>query len=142
MQKGGKNDNYNYKCDFINWWTDCHSDGVECSSRTRLPYGSEEYCISIITDRRCVEQDKRMSEFYEGEYIIYRNGEKYELGRITSLREDGAFVCYHEGETAAKTPYDHMHKLVNAYTVKVTSLGGSRFQKGGNNDPVVQRLQI
>jgi len=68
-----------------------------------------------------------MSEFYEGEYIIYRNGEKYELGRITSLREDGAFVCYHEGETAAKTPYDHMHKLINAYTIKSTSIGGNRF---------------
>lgn len=75
-----------------------------------------------------------MNEFCEGEYIIYRNGEKYELGKIASLREDGAFVCYHEGETAAKTPYSHMHKLVNAYTVKVTSLGGSRFQKGGKND--------
>lgn len=71
-----------------------------------------------------------MSEFYEGEYIIYRNGEKYELGRITSLREDGAFVCYNEGETAAKTPYSHMHKLVNAYAVKATSLGGDRFAKG------------
>lgn len=68
-----------------------------------------------------------MSEFHEGEYIIYRNGEKYELGRITSLREDGAFVCYHEGGTAAKTPYDHMHKLINAYTIKSTSIGGNRF---------------
>lgn len=77
-----------------------------------------------------------MSEFYEGEYIIYRNGEKYELGRITSLREDGAFVCYHEGETAAKTPYDHMHKLINAYTIKSTSLGGNRFNdvEEGEND--------
>lgn len=78
-----------------------------------------------------------MSGFYEGEYIIYRNGEKYELGRIASLREDGAFVCYHEGETAAKTPYDNMHKLINAYTVKATSLGGSRFQKGGKVIPDV-----
>ena len=68
-----------------------------------------------------------MNDFYEGEYIIYRNGEKYELGRIASLRDDGAFVCYHEGETAAKTPYDHMHKLMNAYTIKGTSLGGGRF---------------
>ena len=68
-----------------------------------------------------------VNDFYEGEYIIYRNGEKYELGRIASLRDDGAFVCYHEGETAAKTPYDHMHKLMNAYTIKGTSLGGDRF---------------
>ena len=70
-----------------------------------------------------------MDNFTEGEYIVYVNGDKFELGRITSLREDGAFVCYHEGETAAKTPYDHMHKLINAYTIKDTSLGGGRFRE-------------
>lgn len=69
-----------------------------------------------------------MSEFKVGEYIIYQNGDRYELGRITSLTESGAFVCYHEGETAAKTPYDTMHKLINAYTIKRSSLGGSRFE--------------
>ena len=34
-------------------------------------------------------------DFEEGEYIVYVNGEKYELGRIKTLREDGAFVAYH-----------------------------------------------
>lgn len=70
-----------------------------------------------------------MDKWDVGEYIIYRNNEKYELGRIASLREDGAFVCYHDGETAAKTPYDHMHKLINAYTIKDTSIGGGRFKE-------------
>lgn len=74
-----------------------------------------------------------MAEFHVGEYIIYRNGEKYELGRITSLRDDGAFVCYHESETAAKTPYDHMHKLINAYTILKTTLGGGRFEEEKTN---------
>lgn len=64
--------------------------------------------------------------FETGEYIIYQNGEKYELGRIASLREDGAFVCYHEGETAAKTPWHTMHKLVNSYVITETTLGGER----------------
>ena len=62
--------------------------------------------------------------FEEGELIIYRNGESYEIGKIKRITHDGAFVWYHDGCTAAKTPYDCMHKLVNAYTVKVTSLGG------------------
>lgn len=31
-------------------------------------------------------------EFNIVEYIIYANGEKYELGRIKSLQDDGAFV--------------------------------------------------
>lgn len=69
-----------------------------------------------------------MEEYSIGEYIIYRNGEKYELGRIKSLCEDGAFVAYHDGETGAKTPYSHMHKLINRYCIKDTSLGGDYFK--------------
>ena len=65
-----------------------------------------------------------MADFKEGEYIIYRNGERYELGRIKRITEDGAFVWYSDGETAAKTPFDCMHKIVNSYTIKQTLLGG------------------
>ena len=64
-----------------------------------------------------------------GEYIIYVNGDRYELGRIKRLTEDGAFICYHEGETAAKTPYDLIHKLVNGFTIKDTTLGGEVFKE-------------
>ena len=70
-----------------------------------------------------------MSEWEIGEYIIYQNGEKYELGRIKSLCDDGAFVAYHEGETGAKTPYRCMHKLINRYAIKKTTLGGVFFKK-------------
>ena len=65
-----------------------------------------------------------MADFKEGEYIIYRNGEQYEIGRIKRITDDGAFVWYSEGETAAKTPFDCMHKLVNGFTIKNTTLGG------------------
>lgn len=68
--------------------------------------------------------------YKEGEYIIYVNGDRYELGRIKRLCDDGAFVCYHEGETAAKTPYDCMHKLVNDFTIKITTIGGKVFING------------
>lgn len=68
-------------------------------------------------------------DFEEGEYIVYVNGEKYELGRIKTLREDGAFVAYHEGETGAKTPYHTMHKLINNYVIESTSLGGEYFKE-------------
>lgn len=63
--------------------------------------------------------------FEVGEYIVYVNGDRYEIGRIKSLRDDGAFVYYHEGDTAAKTPYDCMHKLTNGYCIKETTLGGA-----------------
>lgn len=68
--------------------------------------------------------------FKEGEYIIYVNGDRYELGRIKRLCDDGAFVCYHEGETAAKTPYVCMRKLVNEFTIKDTTIGGKVFING------------
>ena len=65
-------------------------------------------------------------EFREGELIIYRNGETYAIGKIKRIVSDGAFVWYHEGDTAAKTPFNCMHKLLNAYTIKKTKLGGRR----------------
>ena len=69
-----------------------------------------------------------MAKFKVGEYITYVNGDKYELGRIKSITKDGAFVAYHEGEIGAKTPFDTMHKLVNAYSIKETTLGGEFFK--------------
>ena len=65
-----------------------------------------------------------MNEFKIGEYIIYVNGDRYEIGKIKRITEAGAFVWYHEGETAAKTPFDCMHKLANAYCIDRTQLGG------------------
>lgn len=70
-----------------------------------------------------------MNNYSVGEYIIYQNGDKYELGRIKSLQDDGAFVAYHEGEIGAKTPYSHMHKLINRYCIIDTSLGGDFFKE-------------
>lgn len=63
--------------------------------------------------------------FNEGEYIIYVNGDRYEIGKIKRIVNDGAFVWYSSGETAAKTPFDCMHKLVNGYLIGETNLGGS-----------------
>ena len=64
------------------------------------------------------------NDFQVGEYIIYQNGDSYEIGKIKRLTEDGVFVYYSSGDTASKTPYYCMHKLINAYVVKETSLGG------------------
>ena len=82
-----------------------------------------------------------MNEFEIGEYIIYVNGTKYELGRITSLRDDGAFVCYHEGETAAKTPYDLIHKIINGFTIKDTTIGGSTFKEEDFEDIMAEGIK-
>ena len=65
-----------------------------------------------------------MNDFQEGQYIIYRNGDRYEIGKIKRIVSDGAFVWYSSGDTAAKTPFDCMHKLVNEYVIGETNLGG------------------
>lgn len=65
------------------------------------------------------------AEYYEGELILYQNGTRFEIGKIKHIVDDGAFVYYHEGETTAKTPFDCMRKIANAYVIKETSLGGS-----------------
>ena len=64
-----------------------------------------------------------MKDFKEGEYIIYQNGDRYEIGKIKRIVDDGAFVWYHSGETAAKTPFERMHKIANEYVIGETSLG-------------------
>ena len=70
-----------------------------------------------------------MAEFKEGELIVYQNGDRFEIGKIKRITEDGAFVWYHEGETAAKTPFDCMHKLVNGYVIEQESLGGEEGRR-------------
>lgn len=65
------------------------------------------------------------NNFREGELIIYQNGDRYELGKIKRITDTGAFVCYSEGDTAAHTPFDCMHKLTNSYVITKTSLGGA-----------------
>ena len=64
-----------------------------------------------------------------GELIIYQNGDRFEIGKIKRITEDGAFVWYHEGETAAKTPFDCMYKLVNGYVIEQESLGGEEGRR-------------
>ena len=66
-----------------------------------------------------------MKDFKEGEYIIYQNGDRYEIGKIKRITPDGAFVWYHNGDAAAKTPFDCMHKIINDYVIEETSLGGT-----------------
>ena len=65
-----------------------------------------------------------MEEYRVGELIIYQNGDRFEIGKVKRLTDTGAFVWYSSGDTAAKTPYEAMHKLTNAYTVTDTTLGG------------------
>ena len=101
-----------------------------CPCAETCPMFCETYTVTYGTStvpNYGLYNGESLNGFSVGEYIIYQNGDQYELRRIKSLRPDGAFVAYHEGETGAKTPYDCMHKLVNRYVIEKTSLGGSYF---------------
>lgn len=97
---------------------DCHGEGG-CNNGCIVP---KIYCK--LAKYEDAEERGTLVNFKEGEYIIYQNGDRYELGRIKRITSDGAFVWYHAGDTAAKTPFDCMNKLANAYTIQKASLGG------------------
>ena len=78
--------------------------------------------------------------FKPGDLIIYQNGDKYEIGKIKRITEDGAFVWYHEGPTAAKTPFQYMHRMVNSYAIKKTTLGGRDAGSWLHDESINERL--
>jgi len=68
--------------------------------------------------------------FEVGEYFVYQNGDRLELGMVLGPAPSGNYFCfYHSGETAASTPPWCMHRLENAYVIRDTSLGGERGRK-------------
>lgn len=68
--------------------------------------------------------------FDAGEYFVYRNGDRLELGMVLGPSPNGGYWCfYHSGETASNTPTRCMHKLENAYVISETTLGGERGRK-------------
>ena len=70
-------------------------------------------------------------QFKEKEIVCFigkdPRGEIYdvEIGKIKRLCQDGAFVYYHTGSTAAKTNYNDLYKIKNAYAIG---------RLGGNNN--------
>ena len=72
-------------------------------------------------------------QFKENELVVFigkaPDGEIYtvEIGKIKKLCNDGAFVYYHTGDTAAKTNYEDLYKIRNAYAID--NLGGQSDEK-------------
>ncbi len=104
------------------WGVCCHKDWIANS----IGHNVDEAGWCYRAERREAKQEEMpMHEaFEEGEYIIYQNGDRFELGKIKRITPDGAFVYYSSGTTAAKTPFSCMHKLDNEYVIGETSLGG------------------
>ena len=70
-----------------------------------------------------------MEKFVEGEVVLYQNGNSFELGVVKRVCDNGdCFVWYHTGDTAARTPSCHLHKIINSYAFAITRLS---CEKGG-----------
>ena len=100
---------------------------VETSSVQLMPTDDEQRFDTIKGNSMIKTDDDKLTadDFRAGEYILYQNGNRFELGKIKRLCDDGAFVWYSSGETAAKTPYECMHKIVNSHVISHTILGGA-----------------
>ena len=61
--------------------------------------------------------------FVAGELVAYVCGDIVEIGKIKRVTDRGAFVWYHEGDTASLTPFDKLLPVRNAYCIAKTTLG-------------------
>ena len=61
-----------------------------------------------------------MKEFKPGDYVIYRKGDEFQIGKVKRVTEDGAFVWYSSGDTASRTRAENLFPISNAYVIKET----------------------
>lgn len=72
-----------------------------------------------------------MTGFKEGQLVLYKGINGYEIGKIKRIRNDGrAFVWYHSGDTAALTDFDLLHPIINDYCMQ------DLINKEVNNDRI------
>lgn len=108
--------------------TDCILDGTDACTRGAGRAVDDEICDDFIEMPKDATEAAETHDFHEGELIVYQNGETFQIGEIKRLCDfaEGAFVYYHEGNTACLTPFENMHKLQNAYCIKQTSFALDR----------------
>lgn len=64
---------------------------------------------------------------YPGKYVIYKNGDNCELGRVSSIRDDtNAFIYYSEGDTPVLTAVSHLYIIDNDFLIEKTAIHGGK----------------
>lgn len=68
-----------------------------------------------------------------GDIIAYqrRDTQHFEIGLVKSVMDDGAFVYYSNGDTAAKTPFDCICKIQNQYVFGDMVMRKMAYEKMG-----------
>ena len=60
-----------------------------------------------------------MKEFKEGQLVIYKGANGYEIGKIKRIKNyNQAYVWYHGGDTAALTDLKLLNPIVNDYCIR------------------------
>lgn len=93
-----------------------------------------EIAIAALTEKRDKEMlEEHKNRFKEGQLVVYKHPglNECEIGKIKRLCDDGAFVWYHTGETAAKTRYEDMMPIINKQYVSGEHLGGEAGKNWG-----------
>lgn len=69
-----------------------------------------------------------MATYRFGDWVIYDPGYKKEIGRVVEDKGSHAYVCYHEGCTAANTPKQYLRYATNQeIKTAPTDIGFHRF---------------
>jgi len=79
-------------------------------------------CFEHIAEQEEAEKET-ISEYQEGEAVLYQNGNRFELGIVKRVCGDNEyFINYHTGDTAARTHARNLHKIANGYAFHVIRL--------------------
>ena len=58
-------------------------------------------------------------DFKEGQLVIYKGANGYEIGKIKRIKNDNqAYIWYHSGDTAALTDFDLIKPIINDYCIQ------------------------
>ena len=83
----------------------------------------EKFAQDVLNDPRAyfkVEDKEDLDTFVKDEVVLYKNGNRYELGVVKSVCGNNEyFVNYHMGDTAARTHARNLHKISNSYAFDI-----------------------
>lgn len=65
-----------------------------------------------------------------GDWVVYDQGYKQQIGRVTECGDKSAFVCYSTGCTAASTPLEYLRRATDSEIAAADkSIGFNRFNE-------------
>lgn len=108
---------------------------------------TREYLDSLtLAERQSIEKEDKDFEnfkisgaFKAGDVVLYKRAynESYELGVVKRPCNDGSgdcFVWFHQGDTAARTPYSCLRKIDNLYAFDIKRIRADEINEREENN--------